>query len=151
MRGVKYLLLFFCLVSTNLRAQSGWVCKYPYPTSNILYSSSFVSGTTGWIAGEYGTLYKTSDGGITWLRENAGTDEHLFSIFFTDELNGWACGSYGTIIHTTNGGTEWRKQEAGTSSNLNSIAFINGSTGLIAGSNGTILRTSNGGDRKSVV
>ena len=74
-----------------------------------------------------GTLYSTSDGGLTW-----GTSTTPFSegdIYFLDEENGWALASLGAgagsnavaVYQTTDGGETWERM------------FINDSNNAVAG------------------
>lgn len=73
----------------------------------ILYDVEFVDGRHGAIAGEFGTILLTEDGGATWRRAATGTDKTLFGITFVTPAEGWAVGIDGLILHTTDHGTTW--------------------------------------------
>ncbi|MBK6771596.1 MAG: T9SS type A sorting domain-containing protein [Ignavibacteria bacterium] len=50
-------------------------------------------------------MYKTTDGGYNWKRENCGTSTSIiFSIEAYNDSVVWASRGNGTIIHTVNGG-----------------------------------------------
>jgi len=58
----------------------------------------FVDPQTGWIAGDFGRIYKTEDGGINWEEENSGVLAQLNSIFMVNRHRGWAVGDDGTVV-----------------------------------------------------
>ena len=114
-------------------------------TSQALWDVSFVNASTGWVAGDNGTIRHTTNGGTTWSGQTSGTTNLLRGVVFVDANTGWVAGYGGTILHTTNGGTTWTAQTSGTGSNLQDVAFANANTGWVVGSSGTILHTTNGG------
>ncbi len=138
------LILNFAFFTITAFAGSGWFSQTS-GTSVFLRSVHFTSSTTGWVAGDGGTILKTTNGGDNWLAQSSGTSTNLSSVFFISSSIGWACGGPGTIIKTTNGGDNWFSQTSGTSDGLNSIWFGSSSIGWAVGGPGTILRTSNGG------
>jgi photosystem II stability/assembly factor-like uncharacterized protein len=64
----------------------------------------FVDARHGWIAGDFGTLLATSDGGATWRAQASGTHVALQSLFFVDARTGWVTGDFGSILITVTGG-----------------------------------------------
>ena len=100
----------------------GWIAGYNdnaiYRTidfgENWLLVSTYVSGMfgvcfvnkdTGFIGGLTNWLFKTTNGGYNWIRENTNIANHAFeSIEFVDDTVGWACCTGGYILHTTTGG-----------------------------------------------
>jgi hypothetical protein len=67
-------------------------------------SVHFVNSTSGYAAGNYGTIFKTTDTGNNWSQLNSGVTENLAHIWFTDASTGYAVGENGVILKTTNGG-----------------------------------------------
>lgn len=78
----------------------------------------FVNETNGWTARGRGGIFKTTDGGQTWVQKLNKTDTHFRSIAFASPLRGWAGnlgpGSYDTMVTETNvlfetfdGGETW--------------------------------------------
>lgn len=103
----------------------------------------FIDNNIGYVGGSpdlgYG-VYKTTDGGNTWVKKSSIGS----SIFFIDSNNGYLLHNT-SILKTTDGGTTWVQQISGTSEQLNSIFFTDLNNGFIVGINGTILKTTNGG------
>src|SRR4029450_12233768 len=58
---------------------SGWQWGNPLPQGNTLRSMSF-AGATGYAAGDFGTLLRTSDGGSTWTGLLSGTFTDLSTV-----------------------------------------------------------------------
>jgi len=101
-----------------------------------------------WIAGEAGSILKTTTSGNTWtvLRNvDIGTTS-LINADFYDANQGWAVGTYGVITHTTNGGTVWQFQTSNVSSDLLGISFADSVYGKICTYGGGILGTRDGGN-----
>jgi photosystem II stability/assembly factor-like uncharacterized protein len=109
---------------------------------------SFPDPITGYVGGNYGTIYKTTDKGVTWALQNSSTSNHLYGIYFLNSQRGYAVGANGTIIGTTNGGTNWINLDSGTNLYLVSIYFINNTKGFCSGgypNQAILLKTTNGG------
>ena len=144
----RWILLFLVwlwyTLLTPVHAQV-WLPVTGLPTTEQLKSIKFISLTTGWAAGESGTILKTTDGGNTWTQQTSGVTNTLRSIFFLDANNGWACGDEGTILATTNGGTTWTPQSSPYTTQYNTARFANTSTGWITGAGNVLLKTINGG------
>lgn len=135
---------------------------------------SFADAEHGWVYGEQGVLYATSDGGATWSRQRVPTRHLLLGGAFADAHTGWLSGGGLTLLRTEDGGETWR---AGTlyipisdpqkiaapratgailepaprsaslpaSLRLNAIFFSGSEAGWAVGANGAIFYTANGG------
>ncbi len=114
-------------------------------TSHNLRSVHFVDPVSGWIAGDYGTILRTTDGGVEWMPKDGGTGEDLFTVFFADDQTGWVGGREGVILKTTDGGESWTPQTSGTGQQIRSIQFLDAALGWAVGGGGTILKTTDGG------
>ena len=115
-------------------------------------SIEFLGERTGWAAGgtygftpggNWGQLYRTTDGGATW-QELMRFDGPLTSVSFLDDTHGWVVGDYGTACHTSDGGTTWQSEETGAG-RLDSVGFVSATDGWIVGTGGAILHTVTGG------
>jgi len=62
-----------------------------------------------WACTTGGYIYKSSDGGGTWVAQTSGTlsVQNLNAIDFYDSLNGFAVGNLNVVLKTTDGGTVW--------------------------------------------
>jgi photosystem II stability/assembly factor-like uncharacterized protein len=88
-------------------------------SKTYLWRIRFYNEKIGWIAGKeknnvgdqgYDILFKTTDGGDTWLLNYRKENEPVFGlqdVVFTDERNGVAVGQFGKILRTTDGGENW--------------------------------------------
>jgi photosystem II stability/assembly factor-like uncharacterized protein len=65
---------------------------------------SFVDANTGTAVGNYGTILRTRDGGVTWTPQTSGTTNPLYGVSFMDANTGTVVGGTGTILRTTTGG-----------------------------------------------
>lgn len=65
-------------------------------TTDTFFSVFFNSKTTGWIVGDQ--IFKTIDGGITWVRQGEGVANYLRSVFFISPITGWNEGKSNILI-----------------------------------------------------
>jgi len=120
-------------------------------TINTLYGVSFSDAYNGTAVGFWetvGTVFRTTDGGSTWVAQqtsSTGFYGSFFSVSFADVNNGTIVGADGTVEHTTDGGNTWVAQSSGTTKNLRDVSFYDANNGITVGSGGTILRTNDGG------
>ncbi|MBL4654207.1 MAG: T9SS type A sorting domain-containing protein [Bacteroidia bacterium] len=105
----------------------------------------FMDGSNGFIAGDKGTIIKTSDGGNNWTKLNTPTTQKLRKIYFKNNTLGFAIGDSGTILRTDDGGENWSLKNSWAKSTLMDIHFLSSDTGYIVGDKGLILFTSNSG------
>jgi photosystem II stability/assembly factor-like uncharacterized protein len=68
----------------------------------------FADRERGWVYGELGALFTTSDGGKTWLRQRVPTRHLLLGASFLDAQTGWLSGGGMTVLKTSDGGATWR-------------------------------------------
>ena len=84
----------------------------------IFYDVQFLDENTGWIVGEFGKIYHTTDGGQNWVEQQnsllgqAGFSDALnlptfFGLSFSDANNGVAVGLEGKVATTSNAGQHW--------------------------------------------
>lgn len=117
----------------------------------------FVNDKTGFIAGNRGGIYKTTDSAKTWVSLSSAVNLPIRSLHFTDSLIGFAVGGRsfcsgigctppgGFILKTLNGGLTWTKVYIPSDKiELNSIYFINSSIGYCVGNN-VVVKTNDGG------
>jgi photosystem II stability/assembly factor-like uncharacterized protein len=102
-------------------------------------AASFVDNRLGWAVGSGGTVYRTTNGGRTWIPQNSGVSTDLFDVKFLDASEGWAVGAEGTLIHSTDGGINWTIEPTATKHPLERVFFVDRSHGWAVGFGGTIL------------
>jgi len=115
-----------------------------------LFSVSFPNEEQGWACGRWGTVLHTEDGGMSWSRQNSGTDLTLSSICFVNSRDGWAVGDGGTILYTKDGGKTWKKQKSPVPFFLMDVYFETPLKGWIVTEQTHILCTNDGGKKWSV-
>ena len=79
------------------------------PAPGVLFQIQeiqFLNDSVGYICGDVGLMYKTTDGGETWTEQETGTTESLQDLKFINEDVGFACGFEATVIYTLGWGRE---------------------------------------------
>lgn len=153
MKKSLYLSFFLCFPFI-LSAQ--WFEQSSNTTSH-LRSIDFVNHNTGWVAGSYGRILGTTDGGHIWEETGqhhaTASSVTFFSICFPTELSGYACGNLKPDEYymrnwasTTDGGQSWSWPTSWTfpAGTWYSVFFINDLTGWQVGSQGRIAKTTSG-------
>ncbi len=67
----------------------------------------FADTLHGWIIND-SEIYHSSDGGATWVQQNAGQAEGLSEIHFSSPQKGMITGYDGLLLKTDNGGQNWQ-------------------------------------------
>lgn len=96
----------------------GWCWQNPRPTGNRVNKVFFLDASLGWRVGESGEIFKTTDGGVSWVKQNSGISTSLQGVAFLDAQKGWATGSYGAVLRTVDGGTTWSVDKIGDAVNF---------------------------------
>jgi photosystem II stability/assembly factor-like uncharacterized protein len=127
-----------------------WFRKLSLYGSEILWSVYFLNQNLGWVAGQYGKIQKTTDGGSQWIEQNVDDSYDLRSVFFVDENNGWVVGKVnwpGLTLNTTNGGLNWSliSLDSVSFTYLYDVQFIDVNNGWIVGADGKIFKTTDAG------
>lgn len=141
---------------TDLKLENSNWKPYRTLSEHNLRSIYFVDALTGWVAGDEGSVFRTTDGGMTWKPLISGTGADLNLIRFIDWNTGWMIGNpektgYETatadsdkvLLLTSDGGRSWRQKRL---PHVTSLYFIDARTGWAVGRNATVLRTTDGGE-----
>ena len=104
----------------------------------------FVTPEIGWVAGEFGVILHTRDGGRTWTPQRGDSKlSQLCAVIFRDEHKGWAVGQRGTLVWTNDGGQHWYPSKIGTDRDLYAVALED--KHIVAVGDHVSLVTENGG------
>ena len=87
--------------------QSGWLWGNPQPQGNTLRAVEFAGGT-GYAAGDFGTLLRTADNGVTWQGIPTGIIGNLTRIRAVD-ANTVLIGAGCVMRRSDDGGTTFRR------------------------------------------
>ncbi len=141
-------ILLIILFSGTITAQ--WELKTVSPVNQLNWVH-FLDSSKGFIVGNNGSVYKTTDGGGSWsysVVDPLNTVD-LFCVTFSNDSLGWISGRYGSIFSTTNGGVTWKTEstfsEIFGGYYLTQIQFINKANGWLVGSSPYIYNTSSSG------
>lgn len=116
---------------------SGW-------TAQRFMTVWLLSPDTVLMAGNYGKIIKTVNGGNNWTTVYADTTLQFWGLWFTNPQTGYISGSNGKIMKTTNRGDNWTFLTTPTSTILDGIWFVNENTGYVGGAN-IFLKTTDAG------
>lgn len=141
MKLISVTALFIFLLTHVIYSQ--WI-PIDIGTSNTLNCVKFITPSTGWIVGEKGSIFKTTNGGISWIHQTSNTQNNLSYICIFDSLTAYISGYSGEFLKTTNGGTTWVKTLYNPSSSIISMFFGDEKCGWAVGYDGLVMRTCDG-------
>src|SRR6185503_9436749 len=110
-----------------------------------LFATCFPSDREGWMVGELGRILRTTDGGKTWLRQDAGTKRPFLAMSCLDAKTAWIAGKEGIVYATTDGGDTWTLLQTGSPRHIFAIQFATKERGHGVGDFGTMVHTEDGG------
>lgn len=120
-------------------------------TSNItnqdITSLCFTSFTVGHVGCSSGSVFKTVDGGKTWVLKssNSTSSSYINKIYFADANTGFISRGYmAEILKTTDAGETWRIINS-SFDEIYAFHFLDSKNGFCAGDHGVIFKTTNGG------
>ncbi|PKL85632.1 MAG: hypothetical protein CVV22_06935 [Ignavibacteriae bacterium HGW-Ignavibacteriae-1] len=105
----------------------------------------FYNSNNGWMAGYSGTIFRTTDAGVTWIDHSTDTSNIFVDIFLFSDGTGWIVGTDGAISKVNSNG-EVRKLESNSKLQFNSVFFLDKNIGWVTGENGIVLKTIDGGE-----
>ncbi|MBN2521430.1 MAG: T9SS type A sorting domain-containing protein [Bacteroidales bacterium] len=108
-----------------------------------LFGIDFINHAEGLVVGGNGTIYKTIDGGDTWIEKYSSIALQLNDIFYFSPDSIFACGNNGIILLSINKGENWSVIPSGANESLNQIYINKNKCGYITGNNGLVLTSDN--------
>lgn len=110
----------------------------------------FVNRKLGFALCESGSIYRTSNGGLTWQAQNVGRGFKFNEIQFIDSSHGWITGfgvdytSY-LLLRTDDGGQSWRSLAAPSVIGPDAFSFVNKLEGWAIDAQNNITHSRDGG------
>jgi photosystem II stability/assembly factor-like uncharacterized protein len=138
---------FFFLVAA-LAASTAAAAGTPIDLAEVrqnLFAACFPTDREGWMVGELGRIIKTTDGGKTWIRQDAGTKRPFLAMSCLDARTAWIAGKEGIVYATADGGDSWKQLETGSPRHIFAIEFPTAERGHAVGDFGTMVHTEDGG------
>jgi photosystem II stability/assembly factor-like uncharacterized protein len=127
---------------------SGWQWGNPLPQGNTVRAMSF-AGSTGYAAGDFGTLLKTTDGGSAWTGLPVGTFGGLTVVQALDGNTVFAGGGCVARRSIDGGRTftavRFTAVESTCRNHLRDLSFVSRDSGYLLLEDGSVFATSDGG------
>lgn len=138
--------LLLALAPLGARASSPGDIVPPKDIRVNLFGACFTTSETGWVAGDLGRVFRTEDGGKTWLRQDTGGRRPFFSITCVDDQHVMMATTDGAIYASTDGGTTWKKQQTPVERNLLQVRCATATRCTAVGDYGQVVHTEDGGN-----
>ncbi|HZV13579.1 MAG TPA: YCF48-related protein [Candidatus Kapabacteria bacterium] len=112
----------YLLRSTD--AGATWV-KNDLPGCFTVNGAQFLDDSLGWLVGDRGAVYKTTDGGQSWIYQSTEWSAVDFRfVSFVSPMIGYISGSYSVVLKTTDGGDTWLPQDYWVLESTSSTAYV---------------------------
>ncbi len=134
-------LSWFSFTPSSIFSQEQWERIGPITFSGI----QKLSTGTVIASSDAGSLYTSSDEGITWAHRLIMPNRAFLCLRFSDNKHGLIGANGGYIESTTDGGKSWIEHYIGTSSNIVSLAYPAIDTAFICTASGECFRSINQG------
>jgi photosystem II stability/assembly factor-like uncharacterized protein len=138
--------------TVNFGAAATWsTVTSPSSSGSFLNGINFFDANNGIFvgidgSGSYPRIYKTINGGGSWISPYSSVVEKLFtSVIFKDANTGYIVGEAGSFLSSINGGTTWTVKTSPSANALYSQSFNDAMNGWVCGAIGSIYKTPNGG------
>jgi len=152
----------FCLlvISATTFATPGAWRRQQTPSLAWLHAVFFLDQNRGWVAGSRGTLFSTTDSGMTWQKQPQPTPDSIRDIYFSNEENGWLVCERNIydlrsndeprayLLKTEDGGQHWSRvnmRGANVDARLTRAIFSGGGRGWAFGEGGAVFTTNDSG------
>jgi hypothetical protein len=126
--------------TTVINLERWKITKLTYDGSMMMERDmQFLNDSTGFIVGDLGSIYKTSNGGRTWLKRKSGTLLNLLSVCFINEKIGFVSSlSHNErgnpagclLLKTTDGGENWSSTFFPDFNRITSLKFFTKDIGV---------------------
>jgi len=161
LRIAALVLTFLPFSYLHSQMTDNWEWVNPRPQGNTLHTMDFVNENTGFTAGRFSTILKTTNSGVSWLKVNHDIQPDyivtpdLLSMDFVNASIGYVGGYNQLLLKTTNGGLNWQtlalpnEEQFDSLFSVMDIKFMNNNVGYALGFfqlKSKIWKTTNGGE-----
>lgn len=126
-----------------------WTEVSNFSFNGISYRLKMYDEMNGLICSTMGSLYKTSDGGLTWIVVG-GSGSYLWNITYKNAnevyLIGWDGNQTTQLKKSIDGGSTWTTHNLGQYGHGYELTFVSEELAFITVSDNTILKSTNGGN-----
>lgn len=125
----------------------------------VLYDVEFLDAKHGYIVGEFGKIYYTEDGGVSFVEQHESLMDDsvvdildlptLFDVEFANDQHGIAAGLDGRIAETTDGGKNWDFRPTNVEDFVDpfySATILADGTRWVVGASGQVARADRGAE-----
>lgn len=122
----------------------------PNPDTLHLYSIHAIATDTLLIAGEFGLLLRSTDGGTAWQQLDLGYEGTLFTV---SGMNGhaWVAGLRGNAFYSADAGSSWQHIPLGTEATILEACSLSADEAVFGGLGGTVVQVRRGGAEVSAL
>lgn len=150
------------IISFNIDQQNNLQISNVFQRDNWQLSDLvFIDSLNGFAVGAYGTILKTSDGGLTWNQLPRFSEYDFQGVSFFNKLSGYVAGRFGVrnektqevewkvkIFKTEDGGNSWTQSYQGDNESTVFQITVFSPEIALASINGTrLIRTEDGGQK----
>ncbi len=121
------------VIMSSTEGTTTWEIKHELRSEDY-YDVFFSSTNVGYVAGVE-DIYKTTDGGLTWRKQNL--QKSIYGISFLDDANGYMTDG-SKVYSTTNGGTNWNEVYAPASADTKQVIALSTNAVIAYGHAGEI-------------
>lgn len=142
--GVGFVLATNGLWRTSNNGATWAFTSISIPSGSLRDISGFTVNGIGWIVGDGGKIFKSTDRGVTWTEQSSNTTDHLYAVHASSNNNAVAVGANGRTVRTSNGGAYWEPSSVPVLTNLYDLV-AHGNSLFAVGGGGRIYVTTVGG------
>lgn len=128
------------LDSTDSTFPSPFAFSFPTPAIGFVAATGYDTSDI-----QFGAVYKSSDSGRTWVRQQIPPCGAMLSIHFRTPLLGIGGGGNGQIFRTSDGGEHWVEVLSDTTMNMLDVRFINDTLAYAVGNRAGVYETIDAG------
>ncbi len=145
--GLIVLILISLIFVSNLTLAQTTVCGADWQIQlnqfslDSLFSVSFFDANNGLVVGQGGLIFRTTDGGSTWIQvSSSGHTTDLHDLSYLDSTHIVAVGTGGWTFNSINGGVTWTEVSNPNFGDFFGVAFRDSNFGVVVGTDNQNLK-----------